>query len=156
MLVIEPVTGNGCDEELGCVGVLTAVRHRQSARFSMRQGRIEFVLELAAPDRLTTCAVTLGTARLHHEAAQNSMEELVIVVAILSMRGEIFDSQWALMAIKLEVHLTHRCVDYSIAREHDLFCLLLLILLICQSVTEPLIHEVAPNFVKLSLTGLSA
>ena len=117
---------------------------------------MDFVLEFSAPDRLTSRAISFWTACLNHEASDDSVEQLVVVVAIFGVGCEIFDSQGALLSVKLQVNFAHRCVNDALTWQHNFLGLLCLSLLVVESIADALVHQVSPNFVNFSLTWLSS
>lgn len=67
VLAIEPRGDDGGDEELGAVGVLAGVSHRQETGLGVLQLEV-LVGKLLAVDRLSTGAVSTGeVATLEHE-----------------------------------------------------------------------------------------
>jgi len=79
MLPIEPVTGDGGDEELGAVGVASSVSHRQEAGALVLQLEV-LISKLLTIDRLTTSAVMVGeVTTLEHELGDDAVEGAVLV-----------------------------------------------------------------------------
>mmetsp|Transcript_25997 Transcript_25997/g.83641 ORF Transcript_25997/g.83641 Transcript_25997/m.83641 type:complete len:300 (-) Transcript_25997:28-927(-) len=73
------------DEELGAVGVLARVGHREHARRVVPQREVALVLELSAEDGLAAGAVAVRKiAALHHEALDDAVEEGVAEVQRLA------------------------------------------------------------------------
>ena len=89
VLVVEPRTGDCRHVELRRVGVLPAIGHCQSARFSMAQPGYKLILELSTPYALSTTAVALRAPRLNHEASYHSMEQSVVVITIFGVSCKV-------------------------------------------------------------------
>ena len=114
------------------------------------------VFELSSPYGLPTSAIPFRTSRLHHESTHHSVEQLVVIVTILGVSREVFDCEWALLAVELQVNLTHRSVDDCLVGKGDLFGLLLLGVLRTCSVVQSFVHEVATHFVNFSVAWLTS
>lgn len=83
-------SGSEADEELTAVGGRAAVGHRQDTGTRVLELRVELVLELAAPERLTTSTVAeLIVAALQHEAGDDTVEDDVVVLASISEACEV-------------------------------------------------------------------
>lgn len=99
------------DEELTSVSVRTRVGHTDRVRSIVLQRRAELILELSAPDGLSTGTRSRGIARLDHETLDNPMENVPIVVAILGVHTEIFHRFGTLFAEQTHVDVPHGGVD---------------------------------------------
>ena len=98
VLAVEPWGLDGGDEELGAVGILASIGHRQHARSVVLQLEI-FVRELGAVYGLAPGPVALGeVTALDHEALNNSVERAALVaegrVARLGQLVEVLDRLW--------------------------------------------------------------
>ena len=106
----EPGRGHGGDEELGPVGVGSRVGHGHRKGAVVPEARVEFVVELAAPDALAAGAVAQRIARLDHEGfddlcarqpvelgganfdlrtVEDAMENEAVVVAVARVRAKV-------------------------------------------------------------------
>lgn len=75
VLAVKPRTRYCGDVELGTVGILAAVRHRQHKGLPMLQLLRDLVLELTAPNAGTARPVTIRVACLYHETFDDSVED---------------------------------------------------------------------------------
>ena len=73
----------GCrksDEELGSIGILSRIRHREQARGGMWEPDT-LIVEFVAVDGLPTSAILVGdVTSLHHEALDDSVEDIALVM----------------------------------------------------------------------------
>mmetsp|Transcript_92567 Transcript_92567/g.215086 ORF Transcript_92567/g.215086 Transcript_92567/m.215086 type:complete len:315 (+) Transcript_92567:573-1517(+) len=111
VLVVEPRTRNGGDEELRSVRVGPSIGHGQCEWAIVLQGPVELILELATPNALSTCSITLWIASLDHETLNDAVEDSVVVIAVLGMNREVLNSLGALLEEQLNDNITHCCVD---------------------------------------------
>jgi len=100
-----------CDEELTTVRIRSCVSHAQSIRSIVLQVRLEFIFELAAPYAFTAGAGSGRIARLYHEALDNSMKYMTVIVTVLRVYAEIFHRFRYVFAEEIHVDVTKRCVD---------------------------------------------
>lgn len=56
--------------------------------------RVEFVFEVAAPNRRAASAVSLRIACLYHELFDYSMEDVAVVVAVARVNCEVLNALW--------------------------------------------------------------
>jgi len=79
VLAVQPGSLCRAEKELGAVGVLTSIRHRQDSWSSVRQLKV-LVLKLVAVDRLSSGPVTLREVTpLTHEPWNDAMELAALV-----------------------------------------------------------------------------
>jgi len=78
--------GGHCgNEELGSVGVGSAVGHAEKTRLVMLQLEV-LIGELAAVDRLASAAITSGeVASLEHEVGDHTVEKAALIVQRLAL-----------------------------------------------------------------------
>ena len=89
MLTVEPWAWHRANVKLGSVRVFAAVGHRESAWLGMSHCGPDLVLKLTAPDRLSSCAVSLWASRLYHEAFDYPVEDHVAIPARSSQNSII-------------------------------------------------------------------
>ena len=58
----------------------------------MREARTDFIFEFTTPYRLSTGAIALRTPSLNHKALNDSVEQTIVIVAILSVSSKVFNS----------------------------------------------------------------
>lgn len=85
-------TWNDSDEKLWAVGIWTGVGHREHIRLVVFEIRVEFVFEVAAPNRRAASAVSLWIACLYHELFDYSMEDVAVVVAVARVNCEVLNA----------------------------------------------------------------
>ena len=79
MLVVQPRSLDGGDEELGSVGVWARVGHGEESRSCVLDQKV-LVLKLGSVDRLTPCSVKpLKVAALQHELGDDPVEDGALV-----------------------------------------------------------------------------
>lgn len=71
----------------------------------------KLIAEFSAPNRLSTTSSTRGITRLNHEALNHAMEDVAIVVAILSMNTKVLNRLWTLLAKQFQVNVTLGCMN---------------------------------------------
>jgi hypothetical protein len=80
VLAIEVREGVKSDEELGAVGVLAGISHREETTTDVLVDEV-LILEFGAIDRLSACAVHIGeVTTLSHEAWDHSVEGAILVM----------------------------------------------------------------------------
>jgi len=104
-----------CDKELTPIGIRATVCHTYGERFIMPQGFIEFILEIASPDRVSSCPVSNRTSRLDHKPFDDPMEDQIIVIAIFAESLKIFTGFWSFFGEKFDKNVSHCCAyDYLV------------------------------------------
>jgi hypothetical protein len=81
VLAVQVRSRGEADEELTAVGARAAVGHGQDTGASVLERAVELVLELAAPDGLSTTTGTSGVTALQHEAGDDAVEDDAVVLA---------------------------------------------------------------------------
>lgn len=81
MLAVQVRSRGEADEELTAVCAGAAVGHGQDTSAGVLQRAVELVLELAAPDGLSTTAGAGGVTALQHEAGDDAVEDDAVVLA---------------------------------------------------------------------------
>lgn len=76
------------DEELGTICVGTSIRHAESIRLIVFEGR-EFIRELTAPNGLATRTIAKRVSGLNHELADDAMKYDIVVVPVLRVRHKV-------------------------------------------------------------------
>ena len=95
------------DEELGSIGILSRIRHREQARGGMWEPDT-LIVEFVAVDGLPTSAILVGdVTSLHHEALDDSVEDVALVMKALTLLtcadcAEIFSCLRDLLGEELE------------------------------------------------------
>lgn len=102
------------DKELTSVAVWTRIGHADRIRSIVFQCGTEFILELTAPDRLTTGAGSSGIARLNHETLDDTMEDVPIIVTVFGMHAKVFHRLRALFSEEPHMDVTHRRVNNGV------------------------------------------
>lgn len=75
MLAIEPVAGDGGDEELRSVGAGSSVSHREKSWLGMLLDEV-LISELGSVDRFASSAIVIGeVSSLKHELGDDSVED---------------------------------------------------------------------------------
>lgn len=103
--------GQYSDEELTAVRIRTSIRHAHRVRSIVLQRRHKLVLEIAAPNRLTSGSGARWVTRLHHKALDHAMENVTVVVARLAVHAKVLHRFGALGGEQLHVHIAQRCVN---------------------------------------------
>jgi len=85
----ETYCGINSDEELGPVGAWTRVGHGDRVRAIVPQVSVKLINEVVAPNGLAAGAVTLWIARLNHEALNNTVKEVPVVILVFNVGGEV-------------------------------------------------------------------
>lgn len=73
--------------------------------------RRKLVLKLAAPDTLSTCAISKRIAPLNHEFPNHAMEDGAIIVSVPAMCHKVLDRLWRRLGEQSHVDISHRRVD---------------------------------------------
>lgn len=74
MTIVEPGSFDGCNEELGAVGVGAGIGHRHNTGAGMLQGEV-LILKLVAVDGLAAGTVVVGEiSSLAHEVGDHTVE----------------------------------------------------------------------------------
>ena len=60
-------------------------------------------LQIHLPNGFTTSPVTLWITGLNHEIFDDSMEDDIVIVAVLAMSHEIFNSLWSFISVSWRV-----------------------------------------------------
>lgn len=111
MLAIEPLCFDGAEEELGTVGVGSAVGHGQNSRSVVLQLEV-FVTELLTEDALATGSVLVGEiTSLAHELGNDSVEWRSFVTESLltgAECSEVFTGLWDNVITKIHDDATDR------------------------------------------------
>lgn len=93
------------NEELTAVRVRPSIGHTDRVRPVVFERRHELVLEVATPDRLAAGSGAGRIARLHHEALDDPMEYVPVVVAILAVHAKVLHRFRALGGEQFDVHI---------------------------------------------------
>ena len=84
VFAIEVRSRSVADKELGAIGVRAGICHRQDALVGMRQPNL-LVIETTAVNALATGSVSIcDITTLHHEAIDDAMEAVFLVVELRS------------------------------------------------------------------------
>lgn len=113
MLAVEPRTWNCRDEELRRVSIWATVGHRQRERYIVVQSRVYFVREFFTPDGFATSTITVGITSLDHEALDDSVVDLVVIVTIFCVGNKVFYCLGAFIREKVTMDLAFTCIEYN-------------------------------------------
>ena len=91
MFIVEPRGRYGGNEELGPVRPWSSIRHRQRIRPVMPIFWTELVFKVSTPTTLSTSPISERITSLQHEFLDDSVENDIVVVAIVDMCDEVFD-----------------------------------------------------------------
>ena len=91
VLVVQPGRRHGGDEELTAVGIWPGISHTDSEWLVVLECA-EFILELSAPDTLTTGTISKRVSTLNHKLADDSVEDGIVVITSLRMGDEVLNS----------------------------------------------------------------
>jgi hypothetical protein len=67
--------------------------------------RMDLVFKLVAPYRSATCPISFRVAGLNHEALDDSVEDYLVIVIILAVNCEVFNSFRTVLVKKLDVDI---------------------------------------------------
>ena len=78
------------NKELAAVSAGACVGHGQNARLVKSEVACALIFEIFAPDGLAAAASACGVAALDHELLDDAVEDDSVVVAVLTVCGEVF------------------------------------------------------------------
>ncbi len=114
VFVIQPRRRAHGDEELAPVRVRAGVGHRDRVGAVVAERGVKLVLKLAAPYALAAHTRAGGVTRLYHEALDDAVEDVAVVVAGLAVDAEVLARLGRLLREEFDVYVSHRRVKDGI------------------------------------------
>ena len=133
VLPVEMMSSLVRDEELARVSVLPLVCHAHYTSAIMRQGSIEFVLKVLAPDARSSPSSAGWITSLNHKIAYISMKRDTLVIPLLCQLDKIPHCFWCILRMKLDVERPKICLNPSVPFGFDPFRLQHVLLITKQS-----------------------
>jgi hypothetical protein len=77
---------------------------------------VYFVSEFLAPDRLAASTITIWITSLYHEALDDSVEDLVVVVAIFCVGNKVLYCLGTFIREKVTMDFPFTCIENNFLR----------------------------------------